>query len=399
MKDRFAELVEKWIEGDEKASAELFSSVHKELYVLARSNISRFDPENKRELQPEALVNEAYIQLIEGPPHLQNRSQFLAIVARIMRNILINYARNNLVAKREAQPYSWRTSVQETGDEKSQTELVALHEALERLEKVDARKAKVIELRFFLGLTISETAQLMAVAPTTVARDFSLGKAWLTRELSGGSASIGASPIFVETSPIFVQSPSIFDKPDPLSKGLTDEEFFDLCQRHKESRIERTKEGELIIMPPTGGEAGIRNAKLIARFVTWAEQDGSGQGFDSSTGFTLPNRAIRSPDLSWLRNDRWNALSHEQKEKFPPLCPDFIVEIRSPSDSLLTLQEKMEEYISNGAQLGWLIDPIERRVHKYKAGSAPEVFDNPKTVSGDPLLPGFVLNVRELWDT
>src|SRR5438132_4659472 len=150
---------------------------------------------------------------------------------------------------------------------------------------------------------------------------------------------------------------------EPVLKKLSDEDFFEFCQANRDWRIERTSDGDVIIMPPTGGETGGRNFELAVDFGNWVRADGTGKGFDSSTGFTLPNGAERSPDLAWVRLSRWNALSEEQRKKFPPLCPDFVVELRSPSDSLSGLQEKMQEYIQNGAELGWLIDPVEKKVY------------------------------------
>jgi Uma2 family endonuclease len=184
----------------------------------------------------------------------------------------------------------------------------------------------------------------------------------------------------------------------PLATKVSDEEFDELCRLNPELQIERTAEGELVIMAPTGGKSGRQNFKLIGAFAVWAERDGTGQSFDSSTLFTLPNGAKRSPDLSWIRNERWEALSLDQQEGFPPLCPDFVVELRSKTDRLGTLLAKMSEYIANGAQLGWLIDPLERKVHVYRPGSAPETLDNPEQVSGEPFFPDFVLDVRSLWD-
>ena len=184
----------------------------------------------------------------------------------------------------------------------------------------------------------------------------------------------------------------------PLATKVSDEEFAELCRLNPELQIERTSEGELVIMAPTGGKTGRRNAKLIAQGTIWAERDRTGQVFDSSTLFSLPNGARRSPDLSWIRNERWEALSLDQQEKFPPLCPDFVVELRSRTDSLKSLNAKLEEYLANGAQLGWLIDPLERKVHIYRTGMAVEILNDPETVSGEPLLNGFVLEVRSLWD-
>jgi Uma2 family endonuclease len=183
-----------------------------------------------------------------------------------------------------------------------------------------------------------------------------------------------------------------------LLKKLDDEEFDEFCRINSELRIERTKEGAIIIMPPTTSKAGHRNFKLAVRFGVWAEQDGTGVGFDSSAGFTLPNGAKRAPDVSWIRNERWEALTEQQQDMFAPICPDFVVELRSKTDSLKTLQEKMEEYIENGARLGWLIDPLKKQVHVYRPDAAVEVMDNPQTVCGEPLLRGFVLNVQEIWN-
>jgi Uma2 family endonuclease len=184
----------------------------------------------------------------------------------------------------------------------------------------------------------------------------------------------------------------------PLATKVSDEKFAELCRLNPELQFERTSEGELVIMAPTGGRTGARNFKLISQFGLWTGKDLSGIAFDSSTVFTLPNTAKRSPDLSWVRNERWNALSPQEQDAFPPLCPDFVVELRSRTDSLKTLKEKMEEYISNGAELGWLLDPSERRVHVYRAGTAPEVLEDPREVSGEPLLKGFILDVRALLD-
>jgi Uma2 family endonuclease len=185
---------------------------------------------------------------------------------------------------------------------------------------------------------------------------------------------------------------------DPSKFRMNDEEFYRFCQLNPDLRIERTSDGDVIVMAPTGGKTGIQNAKLTARLTSWAEHDGSGVAFDSSTEFMLPNRAGRSPDASWIRNERWDALSQREQERFPPLCPDFAVELRSQTDSLNTLQEKMQEYLENGAELGWLIDPLERKVHVYRRGTAIQVLDDPQIISGEPLLKGFTLNVQELWD-
>jgi Uma2 family endonuclease len=179
-----------------------------------------------------------------------------------------------------------------------------------------------------------------------------------------------------------------------LLKEMDEEEFYQFCQINRELRIERTKEGAIIIMPPTASKAGNRSFNLTGSFWAWVKQDGTGKGFDSSTGFTLPNGAKRSPDVSWIRNERWEALTEREQERFAPICPDFVIELRSKTDSLKTLQEKMEEYIENGAQLGWLIDPLKKQVHIYRPAAKAEVLDNPQAVAGAPLLRGFVLNLE-----
>lgn len=178
---------------------------------------------------------------------------------------------------------------------------------------------------------------------------------------------------------------------------LTKEQFALLCQENPDLRFELTAQQELIIMPPTGSETGWRDSRLNLRLAIWAETEGTGLTFGSSTGFTLPNGAIRSPDASWIRQERWNALTKEQRVGFAPICPDFVIELRSPTDRLSELQAKTEEYIDNGARLGWLIDPIDKRVYVSRPGQPVEILDDPMTLSGDPVLPGFVLHVQELW--
>ncbi len=195
-----------------------------------------------------------------------------------------------------------------------------------------------------------------------------------------------------------VTSPEIVVNFGSLLKRISDREFEEFCRANEDLRIELTSEGELIVMPGTGGRTGRRNFKLTGLFSAWAEADASGQSFDSSTIFSLPNGAKRSPDLSWVRNGRWDALAESEQETFPPLCPDFVVELRSQTDRLSSLQAKMQEYIANGAQLGWLIDPLERKVYVYCPEAAVEVLDNPRNVSGEPLLKGFSLDVQSLWD-
>lgn len=178
---------------------------------------------------------------------------------------------------------------------------------------------------------------------------------------------------------------------------LTPEQFALLCQENDDLRFELTAQQELIIMPPTGSETGWRDSRFNSRLEVWAETDGTGLTFSSSTGFTLPNGAIRSPDAAWIRRERWDALAKEQRVGFAPICPDFVLELRSPTDRLSELQEKMQEYIANGARLGWLIDPSDKHVYIYRPGQPIEGLDNPTTLAGDPILPGFVLRVPELW--
>lgn len=178
---------------------------------------------------------------------------------------------------------------------------------------------------------------------------------------------------------------------------LTDEQFYELCQANRDLRLERTANGELIIMPPTGGETGNRNIKIAFQLEAWSSQNDLGIAFDSSTAFKLPNGAERSPDASWILRDRWDNLSAEQKRKFPPLCPDFVVELRSETDSLKTIQAKMQEYIENGARLGWLIDPKTQQVELYRLGREVEIVKNPETLSGEDVLPGFMLNLNPIF--
>lgn len=178
---------------------------------------------------------------------------------------------------------------------------------------------------------------------------------------------------------------------------LNDDQFAAFCQQNRELQIEQSAQGDWVIMAPTGGETGYRNVKIIRYLDVWADQDGTGIAFDSSTGFTLPNGARRSPDASWVLRSRLAALTPEQKQRFLPLCPDFVVELRSPSDNLGAIQAKMDEYLANGARLGWLIDAAERRVHVYRPEWDPEILEAPARLSGDPALPGFVLDLPPIW--
>jgi Uma2 family endonuclease len=183
---------------------------------------------------------------------------------------------------------------------------------------------------------------------------------------------------------------------NPIVK-LTDEQFFQLCQENANIRLERTAKGELIIMSPAGGETSNSNAGLTAQIWIWNEQNKLGKVFDSSGGFKLPNGAERSPDASWIALERWNSLTAEQQKKFPPLCPDFVVELMSPSDSLKETQDKMKEYQDNGARLGWLINRKSRQVEIYRPDREVEVLESPATLLGEDVLPDLVLNLESIW--
>jgi len=180
-------------------------------------------------------------------------------------------------------------------------------------------------------------------------------------------------------------------------RSVTPEQFERLCSEYSDWRLELTSSGELIVMPGTGGLTGIRNSNLTYQLEAWSQIDGTGVCFDSSTIFALPNQARQSPDASWVKRERWDSLTERQQETFPPICPDFVVELRSPTDRLPTLCDKMLEYLENGALLGWLIDPFEFRVYVFRPDHELVILENPDTVSADPLLPGFTLNVMKLW--
>jgi len=190
-------------------------------------------------------------------------------------------------------------------------------------------------------------------------------------------------------------NPALALKLAPLV-SLDDDQLFAFCQLNRDLRIERDAEGVLVLMAPAGGASSARNLEVCRQLANWAQVDGSGITFDSSAGFILPNGAMRSPDAAWVRRERWDGLSAEQREKFVPLCPDFVVELRSPSDRLVTLQRRLRELIRNGAQLGWLIDPGRRVVQIYRAGEPVETLLVPSTISADPLLPGFLLDMRAI---
>jgi Uma2 family endonuclease len=183
---------------------------------------------------------------------------------------------------------------------------------------------------------------------------------------------------------------------NPIIK-LTDEQFYQLCKENPEIKLERNAKGELIIMPPTGGETGNKNSEINADFVIWNRQTKLGVCFDSSTCFKLPNGANRSPDFAWIRKERWDALTPEEQERFPPIAPDFVLELMSPSDSLEDAQTKMREYIDNQVKLGWLINRKTRQVEIYRQEKPTQVLDSPTQLFGEDILPGFILNLQLVW--
>ena len=178
---------------------------------------------------------------------------------------------------------------------------------------------------------------------------------------------------------------------------LSDEQFFQLCISNPDTKFERNPDGKIIIMPPTGGETGRRNANLIGQFIIWNEQSKLGQVFDSSTGYRLPNGANRSPDVSWIKQERWDSLTSEQKQKFIPLALDLALELMSPSDYLRDVRAKMHEYLDNGVRLGWLINPKAKQVEIYRLGRDVELLDSPQSISGEDVLPGFTLDLTNIF--
>ena len=187
----------------------------------------------------------------------------------------------------------------------------------------------------------------------------------------------------------------------PLGFRVTPEQFDQLAEIEQLARLELTENQELIVMSPTGGEAGANNFNLYIDLGIWNRQTGLGKAFDSSTVFILPNGARRSPDVSWIRLDRWEQLTPQEKQGFPPIAPDFVIELVSPSDlknqRYEDLQAKLQEYLENGVQLGWLIEPSSQTVEIYRVGQPVEILNNPQTLSGETVLPGFSLGLRELF--
>ncbi|NEO84424.1 MAG: Uma2 family endonuclease [Spirulina sp. SIO3F2] len=203
----------------------------------------------------------------------------------------------------------------------------------------------------------------------------------------------------VQTPPKPIVVPTLaLNLPPALRLIVTPEQFEALAASNRELRLERTAQGELIVNPPTGWQTGERNSGISGELYLWWRNAGEpGKVFESSTGFKLPNGANRSPDASWVSQARWDALTPEQKGTFAEICPDFVVELRSESDTVKGLQAKMAEYLANGAQLGWLLNPKKRTVEVYRPDKAVEILENPATVSGEPVLSGFVLDLKRVW--
>lgn len=203
----------------------------------------------------------------------------------------------------------------------------------------------------------------------------------------------------VQVPPQLEPSTLALELPRNLNLYVTPEQFVALAASNRDLQLERTAQGELIVNPPTGWETGKRNFSIIGELYLWWRNAGEpGEAFECSTGFTLPNGAIRSPDAGWISQERWDTLTDEEKGTFANICPDFVVELRSHSDTVKSLQEKLQEYMDNGAKLGWLIDPQTRTVAVYRVGLEVEVLSNPAELSGEDVLPGFVLNLQRVWE-
>ena len=195
-------------------------------------------------------------------------------------------------------------------------------------------------------------------------------------------ATSGIMPLVVKFRPLYPMTP---------------DDFYEFCVLNPDLVVELTAEGEVVFMSPSGGATGARNALITGALLQWAKQNGEGVVFDSSAGFILPNGAVRAPDASWVRRNKLAELTSDEKERFLPLCPEFIIEVASPSDRLPDLQAKMEEYIASGAQLGWLILPETGSVWVYQPGENPLLLSGIDFISGDPVLPGFTLDLRPIW--
>jgi Uma2 family endonuclease len=193
-------------------------------------------------------------------------------------------------------------------------------------------------------------------------------------------------------------APAAVSEEDDAPRAVIDATFEALVAAHPDLRIEQTADGEILVMPPTYSETGRKNFKIVKRLGIWIDAGGGGEGFDSSSLFTLPNGAKRSPDVCWISGPHWAALSPEQRAKFAHVCPDFVLELRSESDRLGPLQKKMREYAANGVRLGWLIDPKTKRAEIYRQGRDVEALDNPASLSGEDVLLGFTLDLTEIWE-
>jgi Uma2 family endonuclease len=219
-------------------------------------------------------------------------------------------------------------------------------------------------------------------SPSSVKRRPGDGRGMLRYPMSNAANVPSLSPLVVRLRPVLT---------------LSDDDFFELCRENRDLRLERGPHGEVLIMPPVGAETGRRGMRLAGQLDTWTERDGSGVAFDSSAGFAFPDGAIRSPDAAWVSRQRYEAVPESVRERFAPIVPDFVVELRSPSDRLADLELKLEEYRRAGVRLGWLIDPVERRVFVYRPDAEVEVLEQPPNVSAEPVLPGFVLDLTPIW--
>ena len=197
-----------------------------------------------------------------------------------------------------------------------------------------------------------------------------------------------------EQGGVYLPNPLILDL---QAIGITDEQLIKISSDNGDLRLELTAKGELVVMPPSVSLTGWQEGELYFQLTLWARQDGTGITFGPSAGFRLPNGAVRAPDASWMLQERWQALTEDERKTFAHFCPDFVLELRSQSDTLVSLQGEMEEYMENGARLGWLVDPFQKRVHVYRPGTTVEVLQNPATVSGEAVLPGFELNIQSIW--
>ena len=203
------------------------------------------------------------------------------------------------------------------------------------------------------------------------------------REIAAPTVEAGHAPITIKFEPAI---------------EMTSELFEQFCAQNDDLRIELTAEGTIEIMPPLKGDAGAKEADIVADLVIWARANGEGRVFGPNGTFALPNGAVRVPDASWVSSARYDSLTDEEKNDYTPICPDFVIELRSRSDRLSVLQTKMEEYIANGARLGWLLDPLQRQAHIYRPNAQPEILDNPESISAAPELPGFTLDLTRIWE-